>query len=527
MPLSRDHSLGPYRILALLGVGGMGEVYRARDPRLGRDVAIKVLPASFSEDAERLRRFEQEARAAGVLNHPNITTVYDIGTHDGSPYVVQELLEGRTLRAVLAAERLSPSRAVSYAIQVANGLGAAHEKGIVHRDLKPENVFVTNDGRVKILDFGLAKLVRPQDPDLRTDLPTASPATEPGVLVGTIGYMSPEQLRGQRVDGRSDLFSFGVVLYEMLSGSQPFLRSSPADTMMAILSHDPPPISKTGRGISATLNRIVSRCLEKMVDARFQHAQEVAFALESVSAHLSKDDSRGQGLRWMFLAAAVIAILAGTAVLRRTVPPAENSRKPPPITALPPLPVSASGPLVTPEPAPAVPRTASSARLTALRPTAAKRVFHPTPVLAVPADNAISSVDEEKVPPVASPAPASSRPASAETSPRPVSDSELIRETLQEYRRALNTLDVDRYVRIFPSFAGVRRRELENSWKSLRSQSVELDIHQIEPAGDRAVVRVRQTLTGVPFVGSEQRDVREAVFSLEKRDGSWVITAFR
>src|SRR5215471_15326734 len=246
--------LGPYRILALLGVGGMGEVYRARDPRLGRDVAIKVLPASFSRDAVRLRRFEQEARAAGILNHPNITAVYDIGTHDGAPYVVQELLEGRTLRVVLGGGRLEPGRAANYAVQIAHGLAAAHDKRIVHRDLKPENLFVTNDERVKILDFGLAKLVWTQDSSLRTDLLTASPGTEPGVILGTVAYMSPEQLRGQPTDERSDLFSFGVVAYEMLSGSQPFLRSSPADTMMAILSESPPPLTRAG--ISAPLNRL-------------------------------------------------------------------------------------------------------------------------------------------------------------------------------------------------------------------------------------------------------------------------------
>ena len=198
MSLSAGSRLGPYEILSPLGAGGMGEVYRARDPRLAREVAIKVLPASLSQDADRLRRFEQEARAAGVLNHPNITAVYDFGTHEGSPYVVTELLEGETLRARLAGGALSQRKAVDYALQIAHGLAAAHEKGIVHRDLKPENLFVTKDGRVKILDFGLAKLVTPEEKKSgQTGFPTATAGTEPGVVLGTIGYMSPEQVRGR------------------------------------------------------------------------------------------------------------------------------------------------------------------------------------------------------------------------------------------------------------------------------------------------------------------------------------------
>ena len=200
MPLQPGSRLGPYEILAAIGAGGMGEVYRARDPRLGREVAIKVLPASFSSDADRLRRFEQEARAAGVLNHPNITAVHDIGTNssDGSPYVVQELLEGETLRAVLSGGRLSPRRAIDYSLQIVHGLAAAHGKGIVHRDLKPENIFVTNDGRVKILDFGLAKLTHLEEQNPATNVPTATAVTEPGVVLGTLGYMSPEQVKGRR-----------------------------------------------------------------------------------------------------------------------------------------------------------------------------------------------------------------------------------------------------------------------------------------------------------------------------------------
>ena len=202
MPLSPGSRLGPYEIVSAIGAGGMGEVWRAKDPRLGRDVAIKVLPASFSADADRLRRFEQEARAAGILNHPNLTAVHDIGTHEGAPYVVQELLEGETLRSALAGGKLSTRRATEYSLQIVHGLAAAHEKGIVHRDLKPENIFVTNDGRVKILDFGLAKLTLVEDKGQVTNLPTEAAGTEPGVVLGTLGYMSPEQVRGKPADAQ-------------------------------------------------------------------------------------------------------------------------------------------------------------------------------------------------------------------------------------------------------------------------------------------------------------------------------------
>src|SRR5512132_4044135 len=222
MTLRSGSRLGPYEIVSQLGAGGMGEVYRAKDPRLGREVAIKVLPASFSKDPDRLRRFEHEARAAGVLNHPNITAVYDIGSVERSPYVVTELLEGETLRSRLAAGPLSPRKALDYAIQIARGLAAAHEKGIVHRDLKPENLFVTKDGRVKVLDFGLAKLTQSEEGIDLTELPTASAGTQPGVVMGTLGYMSPEQVRGKPADHRSDIFAFGVILWEMLSGRRAF-----------------------------------------------------------------------------------------------------------------------------------------------------------------------------------------------------------------------------------------------------------------------------------------------------------------
>lgn len=212
MTIAAGSRLGPYEVLGLLGAGGMGEVYRARDPRLGRDVAIKVLPTTVSSDADRVRRFEQEARAAGVLNHPNITAVYDVGREEGSLYVVTELLEGETMRSRIAGTALSPRRVLDYAVQVAHGLAAAHEKGIVHRDLKPENLFVTKDGRVKILDFGLAKLTqREGGAGPQTNLPTASAGTEPGMVMGTLGYMSPEQVRGKPADARSDIFSFGAI----------------------------------------------------------------------------------------------------------------------------------------------------------------------------------------------------------------------------------------------------------------------------------------------------------------------------
>jgi predicted Ser/Thr protein kinase len=280
--LSAGSKLGPYEIVAPIGAGGMGEVYRAKDPRLGREVAIKVLPASLSQDADRLKRFEQEARAAGVLNHPNITAVYDLGTHDGAPYIVTELLEGETLRSRLSTGALSVRKATDYAIQIVKGLAAAHEKGIVHRDLKPENLFITNDGRVKILDFGLAKLKSEKDGEQQTDLRTIS-GTEPGVVLGTMGYMSPEQVRGKPADRRSDLFSFGTILYEMLSGQRAFRGETAADTITAILTKEPPDLSTTNKDIHPGIDRIVRHCLEKNPEERFESARDVAFDLEALS----------------------------------------------------------------------------------------------------------------------------------------------------------------------------------------------------------------------------------------------------
>jgi eukaryotic-like serine/threonine-protein kinase len=325
MTLSPGSRLGPYEILSAIGAGGMGEVYRARDPRLGREVAIKVLPASFSADAERLRRFEQEARAAGVLNHPNITAVHDIGTHEDAPYVVQELLEGETLRSLLSGGRPSPRKAIDYSLQIVHGLAAAHEKGIVHRDLKPENIFVTNDGRVKILDFGLAKLTHTEERGQVTNLPTATAGTEPGVVLGTLGYMSPEQVRGRPADARSDIFSFGAILYEMLSGKRAFHGDSAADTMSAILKEDPPDLSVTNQNVPPGLERIVRHCLEKNPEQRFHSAHDLAFDLDALSNVSGTGRPTvpaaiaplGSARRWLLPAgAAVFALLAVAAAYK-------------------------------------------------------------------------------------------------------------------------------------------------------------------------------------------------------------------
>jgi len=283
MTLAPGSKLGPYEILAPVGAGGMGEVYKARDPRLTREVAIKVLPATFSQDPDRLKRFEAEARAAGVLNHPNITAVYDFGMHDGAPYIVTELLEGETLRSRLGPGAISPRKSIDYAVQIAKGLAAAHEKGIVHRDLKPENVFLTKDGRVKILDFGLAKLKLDGAESGQTDAGTVSGGTQPGVVLGTMGYMSPEQVRGKPADRRSDLFSFGTILYEMLAGQRAFRGDTAADTITAILTKEPPDLSQTNKDVPPGLDRIVRHCLEKNPEERFESARDVAFDLEALS----------------------------------------------------------------------------------------------------------------------------------------------------------------------------------------------------------------------------------------------------
>ncbi len=260
----------------------MGEVYRARDSRLDRIVAIKVLPTSYSADAERLQRFVQEARSAAALNHPNILSIFDIGEERGAPYIVSELLEGQTLRERIRNGPLSSRKAIDYALQVARGLAAAHEKGIVHRDLKPENLFLTNDDRVKILDFGLAKLTRPET-DPGAEAPTVQVNTEPGQVMGTVGYMSPEQVRGKAADHRSDIFSFGSILYEMLSGQRAFRGETPADTMSAILKEEPAELSETARHVPPALERMVRHCLEKNPAQRFQSAGDLAFNLEALT----------------------------------------------------------------------------------------------------------------------------------------------------------------------------------------------------------------------------------------------------
>jgi len=261
--------LGSYEILAPLGAGGMGEVYRARDAKLQRDVAIKVLPPSLARDPEALARFEREALAVAALSHPNILAIYDFGTHEGMAYAVTELLEGETLRGRLEGGPISQRQAVDYALQVAKGLAAAHERGVVHRDLKPENLFVSRDGHVKILDFCLAKRVEAVSPDEETSGPTVSGRTEPGTVMGTLGYMSPEQVRGLPVDHRSDIFSFGAILYELLTGRKAFRRETASDTMAAVMRDDPPELSESGRNVSPALDNVVRHCLEKERENRF------------------------------------------------------------------------------------------------------------------------------------------------------------------------------------------------------------------------------------------------------------------
>jgi serine/threonine protein kinase/Tol biopolymer transport system component len=287
MPLASGATLGPYEILSPLGAGGMGEVYRARDTRLGRIVAIKVLPESVAADAENLRRFAQEAKAVAALNHPNILSVHDIGEQNRIHYIVTELLDGQTLREKVSSGPLPARRAVEYGWQIAQGLAAAHEKGVIHRDLKPANIFVNKDGRVKILDFGLAKQNPPRAQSSADDATLAfadATPTVPGMAMGTAGYMSPEQVRGDVVvDHRSDIFSFGAVLYEMLSGRRAFKQDTAAETMTAILKQDPPEFAESGTPVSEGVERIMRRCLEKSPEQRFQSARDLAFALEALS----------------------------------------------------------------------------------------------------------------------------------------------------------------------------------------------------------------------------------------------------
>ena len=322
MALTSATILGQYEIRSPLGAGGMGEVYRAHDNRLDRDVAIKVLPEYLTSDADRLRRFEQEARMTAALNHPNILAVFEMDTHGSVSYLVEELLEGETVRERLRRGPIPLRKAIDYAVQIAHGLAAAHDKGIVHRDLKPENLFLTKDGRVKILDFGLARLIETKD---ASGLEATQPlGTEPGMVMGTVGYMSPEQVRGKTADHRSDIFALGTILYEMVTGKQPFRKPTSAETMTAILNEDPPSISQMTPTAPPGLQRLVHRCLEKDPEHRFHSAHDLAFALEALSdsgimgssaAHPAQTDTANRSRTFIAAGAVVLTVLAAAAVL--------------------------------------------------------------------------------------------------------------------------------------------------------------------------------------------------------------------
>ena len=313
MPLASGTKLGPYEVVSAIGAGGMGEVYRARDTRLDRTVAIKVLPQSLANDADRLLRFEQEARVLSTLSHPNLLGIYDVGAEAGIHYLVSEYLEGHTLRERMSAGLLPQRKVSEYALQIANGLAAAHDKGIVHRDLKPENIFVTSDDRVKILDFGLAKQLPAAGLTGETATLTTPAPTAAGTVMGTVGYMSPEQVRGQAVDHRSDIFSLGAILYEMATGKRAFQGESGVETMNAILKDDPPEIDPAQIKISPGLDRIVRHCLEKNPANRFQSARDLAFALGALSGSDSTAALRAAPAQrkrsWLPWAAAVTGVL--------------------------------------------------------------------------------------------------------------------------------------------------------------------------------------------------------------------------
>ena len=357
MAVAAGTKLGPYEVLSPLGAGGMGEVYRARDSRLGRDVAVKILPAGYSNDPELLRRFEQEARATAALSHPNILALFDIARQDESPYIVSELLEGETLRDRLRGGALPVKRVIDYALQILRGLAAAHDRGIVHRDLKPENIFVTRAGQIKILDFGLAKLTMPEPEsidELSGELTTEA-VTSRGAVLGTMGYMSPEQLRGQPSDARGDLFSFGVVLYEMLSGRRPFQGETAVDTISAVLREDPPELVATGGEVPPILERIVRHCLEKDPAARFQSARDVEFGLESLSISSSSSPSPVTSARsrktWLIAAALGLAAagLATWAIFTRSRQTVQNPLSNAQFTPLTNLQGSETDPAISPD----------------------------------------------------------------------------------------------------------------------------------------------------------------------------------
>jgi Tol biopolymer transport system component len=330
MTLAPGTKLGPYEIVSPLGAGGMGEVYRAKDARLGRDVAVKVLPERLAEDADALARFEREAKAVAALSHPNILALHDVGREGRVAYAVMELLEGETLRQELASGPLAPRRAVDCGVQIAHGLAAAHEKGIVHRDLKPDNVFVTRDDRVKILDFGLAKPGAGTVSGSETESPTVSGYTEPGKVMGTVGYMSPEQVRGGAVDQRSDIFSFGSMLYEMLTGRRAFQRETAAETMTAILNGEPPEPETPGPTIPDAIRPVLRHCLEKKPEKRFQSVRDLAFALETATAPESGSRAervapRESRVNLGWLAAAILALavaLLAVLLVRKPAPAA-------------------------------------------------------------------------------------------------------------------------------------------------------------------------------------------------------------
>jgi dipeptidyl aminopeptidase/acylaminoacyl peptidase len=326
--LQPGQTLSHYRLVEKIGEGGMGVVWKAEDTKLGRHVALKVLPAHLADSPDRRRRFETEARAAGQLNHPNVLAVYDVGAHEGAPYVVTELLEGETLRERMVGSALSPRRAIDYAVQIAQGLAAAHDKGIVHRDLKPDNIFITKEGRLEILDFGLAKLTGPAEiPEEASAAPTQMEETAPGVVIGTIAYMSPEQARGKPADHRSDIFNLGIILYEMLSGRRPFKGESSVDTLMAIAKEDPPDLSQVRPGIPPGLERVVHHCLEKNPEERFQSTRDLAFDLEALQGSgsgaaraVAGPAPRPRLLLGIAAAAALLALAAGILLGRRSAP---------------------------------------------------------------------------------------------------------------------------------------------------------------------------------------------------------------